>query len=179
MAAIIAAACGWGANPSARTSEPSAASSAGYLTYVDSTYGFRIQYPPDWTESVGSAGAVVAFVSPPQSAADDFKENVNVLVQNLPDPSMSLGQYTDLSLRQAGSIIDGFKLLASGPSTLAGRSAQRVMYLGQSGNHDLKFDAVWLVEKGRAYVLTYTATRDSFDAFRPTAEAIIESFSLG
>ena len=176
---MLASACGFGATPSARSSEPSAASTAGYLTYSDATYGFRIQYPPDWSEQAGTAGSVVAFLSQPQGPSDDFRDNVNVLVQDLPDPSTSLQQYTDLSIRQGPDVIDGFKLLSSGPSVLASRSAERVTYLGRPGGRDLKFEAVWLVEKGRAYVVTYTATPDTFDSLEPMAEAIIESFRLG
>jgi hypothetical protein len=176
---MVVGACGLGANPSARTSEPSPASTAGYLTYSDATYGFRIQYPRDWSEQAGAAGSVVAFVSQPSGQSGGFRDNVNVLVQDLADPSTSLQQYTDLSIRQAPDLIDGFKLVSSGPDVLAGRSAERVTYLGQSGNHDLKFEAIWLVERGRAYVITFTATRDTFDAVAPMAEAMIDSFRLG
>lgn len=179
LAGLLASSCGFGASPSARSSLPSPASQAAYLTYGDSTYGFRIKYPPAWSEEVGTAGSVVAFLSPQQGGSDDFRDNLNVLVQDLPDPSTPLSEYTRLSLRQAPQIIDGFKLLTSGPSTLASRSAWRVTYLGQSGNHDLEFEAFWLVEKGRAYVLTFTAARAAFDAFEPTTEAMIDSFQLG
>jgi hypothetical protein len=174
---LLSAACSLGANPAATISVPSPARSAGYLTYVDSSSGYRIKYPPDWSEQSGSAGNAIAFVSPAQNAADDFRENVNVVVGDLPDPSMSLRQYTDASLRQAKTTIDGFELLRSGPAALASRSAERATYLGHIGR-DLRFEAVWLVEKGRAYVLTYTATPDAFAHFEPTAEAIFESFQL-
>jgi len=158
-------------------SVPSPAGSEGYLTYVDSSSGFRIEYPPDWSAQSGPAGTGVALVAP-SSGADGFRENVNVLVVDLPDPSTSLSQYTESSLRQARTSIEGFKLLRSGPATLADRSAERIIYLGNIGR-DLKFEAVWLVERGHAYVLTYTATPDSFARLEPTAEAIIASFTLG
>jgi len=157
---------------------PSPPSTTGYLTYVNSSFGFRIKYPPDWSTQAGSAGAAIAFVSPAQGSSDSFRENVNVLVEDLADPSMSLGQYTDTSLRQAKTAIDAFRLLRSAPATLASRSAERVIYLGQIGR-DLKFESVWLVEKGRAYVVTYTATPDAFAGTEPTAEAVIGSFELG
>ena len=48
-----------------------------------------------------------------------------------------------------------------------------------SKGRDLKFESVWLVEKGRAYVVTYTATPDAFAGTEPTAEAVIGSFELG
>jgi len=178
LAGLLGTACTLGANPSAITSLPSPASTAGYLTYVNSSFGFRIKYPPDWSPQAGSAGAAIAFVSPAQGSSDSFRENVNVLVEDLADPSMSLGQYTDTSLRQAKTAIDAFRLLRSGPATLASRSAERVIYLGQIGR-DLKFESVWLVEKGRAYVVTYTATPDAFAGTAPTAEAVIGSFELG
>jgi len=119
----------------------------------------------------------VAFLSP-QAGSSDFRANLNVIVQDLADPSMPLSEYTRLSIRQGPQLIDGFKLLTSGPATLASRSAWRVTYLGRSGDRDLKFEAVWLVEKGKAYVLTFTSTRDAFDSYEPTAEAMFDSFRL-
>ena len=127
---------------------------------------------------MGNVGAAVTFLSPSDGPDDRFRESVQVLVQDLPFSTMTLRQYTDISLSQATSQIPDFTLLSSNPTLLADREAQRVIYRGQQGAYELKWEQVWLVDRGRAYVITLTAELNRFATLHATAEAIIQSFGL-
>ncbi len=167
---LIAAACG-GASRTA--SAPS-----GYLTYRDAAWGFRISYPPDWSELVGVGGGVVTVASAPESADDPYQENVSVAAEDLPNPGVSLGQFTATSLTRARDAIAGFRLVSSGPATLAERPAWRVVYRGEANGVQLQWESVWLVQQGRAYSVTYAAQPSRYRAMLPVATTIIDSFQL-
>jgi hypothetical protein len=175
----VACASGGGATGTASsTSSPSDnVSSEEFASYSDSKYGFTLQYPKDWEKQVGAMGSAVVILSPREGDSDKFRENVNVLVQTLPD-KMTLDQYTKLSLDQAPNLITGFDLLDQGATQLAGRPARRVHYRGEQGAFRLEWEQVWTVLGGQAFVLTYTAERDRYGTYLRTAEATFASFRL-
>jgi hypothetical protein len=146
-----------------------------FASYSDSKYGFTIQHPKDWEKQVGAMGSAVVMLSPREGDSDKFRENVNVLVQKLPD-KMTLDQYTKMSLEQAPTLITGFDLLDQGSTQLAGRPARRVHYRGEQGSFRLEWEQVWTVLGGQAFILTYTADRGRYGAYLRTAEAIFASF---
>jgi hypothetical protein len=175
----VACAGGGGATGTASpTSSPSdKVSYEEFASYSDSKYGFTIQYPKDWEKQVGALGSAVVMLSPREGDSDEFRENVNVLVQMLPD-KMTLDQYTELSLDQASKLITGFDLLDQGSTQLAGRPARRIHYRGEQGAFRLEWEQVWTVLGGQAFIVTYTADRDRYDTYLRTAEAMFASFRL-
>lgn len=145
---------------------------------MDAASGFRVGYPPDWSAEAGTGGAAVSFIGP-GAGSGGGPESVTISVQDLADPSIGLDQFTGLLLTQYRQSIDSFRLLGRSRSTLADRTAERLEYTGQSGGAPTHWESAWLVERGRAYVVTYAAPPDRFEQAWPTAEAIIGSFALG
>jgi hypothetical protein len=177
---ILGVACGGGGatGPVSPTSSPSdKMSHEDFGSYSDSKYGFTIQYPKDWERQVGALGSAVLILSPREGDSDNFRENVSVLVQMVPD-KMTLDQYTELSLDQASKLITGFDLLDQGSTQLAGRPARRIHYRGEQGAFRLEWEQVWTVLGGQAFILTYTADRDRYGTYLRTAEAMFASFRL-
>jgi hypothetical protein len=101
-----------------------------------------------------------------------------VLIQSLPDPDMSLQDYTDLSTRQGPQLIEGFKVLDQEEISLGGHEARRVHYSGKVSGTALEWEAVWLVESGKAYVITFTASPERFSSYLGQARAALNSFRL-
>jgi len=172
-------ACASGGGATGTASSPSSSSDnvsyEEFASYSDSKYGFTLQYPKDWEKQAGAMGSAVLILSPREGDSDTFRENVNVLVQTLPD-KMTLDQYTKLSLDQAPKLISRFDLLDQGPTQLAGRPARRVHYRGEQGVFRLEWEQVWSVLEGQAFVLTYTAERARYGTYLRTAEAMFASF---
>jgi hypothetical protein len=175
---VLVTACGGEGAPPRASGTPSNQSTAGFKTYTDAANGFTIKYPPDWEEQQGPEGAAVTFLSPREDAADKFRENINVLIQSLPDPDMSLQEYTDLSTTQGPQLIEGFKVLDQDEISLSGHAATRVHYSGGISGNDFEWEAVWLVEGGKAYVITFTASPDRFSDYLERAQAALNSFQL-
>ena len=73
------------------------------LTYTNSEKRYTIKYPSEWSKS--EQNGYVAFLSPADSASDTFRENVNVMVQDMSANPMTLDQYTALTKGQ----IEGLK----------------------------------------------------------------------
>jgi len=155
---------------------PSAGATSGFLTYHDSTFGFRIEYPPDWSAQAGTEGTVATFLS--SGATGGFASSVAVQAEGLSDPSQTLQRYADVWLSEQARSISGYRLVSSDPGVLSDRSAQRVTYTGQLGTIDLRWEAVLVVDRGRAFALTFVAAPNRFDGELATAEAIIQSFAL-
>lgn len=177
---LIGAGCSGKSPPRAASptgSQPSTGSTAGFETYRDAKYDFTIGYPKDWDKQEGTLGSAVLLLSPLEGSSDEFRENVNVLVQTLPD-KMSLDQYTKLSLDQAPKLITGFDLLDEGSTNLAGSPAHQVHYRGEQGSFRLEWKQVWTVRDGKAFVLTYTAERKRYGADLAVAETMFGTFRL-
>ena len=86
---------------------PSAASSAGFLVFRDTSFGFRVGYPPDWAAQSGTEGTVVTFLAPGSTAG--ARASVSVLAQPLSDPSQTLDHFADIQrlktrLRETGQL---------------------------------------------------------------------------
>jgi hypothetical protein len=155
---------------------PSAASGAGFLVFRDTSFGFRVGYPPDWATQAGTEGTVVTFLAPGPTAG--ARASVSVLAEPLSDPSQTLDRFADVWLTEQARSIPGYRLVSSDPAVLADRTARRVVYTGQQGTIDLQWEAALTVDRGRAFVLVFIAAPDQFPTLHATAEAIIGSFAI-
>jgi hypothetical protein len=155
---------------------PSAASSTGFLVFRDTSFGFRVGYPPDWSAQAGTEGTVVTFLTPGSTVGT--RASVSVLAQPLSDPAQTLDHFADVWLTEQARSISGYHLVNSDPAVLADRTARRVVYTGQQGTIDLQWEAALTVDRGRAFVLVFVATPAQFPELHATVEAIIGSFAI-
>ncbi len=182
VVSIASAACGGKSaptkSPGQSGAEPSSVSTGGLRTYTDTTSGFSIGYPADWDKQEGAAGTIVAFLSPAEGASDDFRENLNAAVEALPNSSITLDEYTQAVLGKLPTVITGFNLLDQRSTRLGGDPAHRVHYQGEQGTFKLEWEQVWVVHGKQAFILSYAAERDRYQADLSTAEAMFASFKL-
>jgi len=149
-----------------------------FLTYENPTHGIRIKYPKDWTMQEGFMGTVVVFLSPKADASDVFQENLNVGVEDLSGVSITLDEYTELTIDQMGQFITDFTVIESGKTTLAGNPAYKIVYTGSQAQYSIKWMQIWAIKDDKAYLITYTAETDSFSDFLEIVEAMISSFEF-
>lgn len=118
----------------------------------------------------------VIFFSEPESPNDSFRENVNLLIQDLRERPMTLKEYTELSLKQIKTHLSHGKLSKSKTIKTKNGEAQLLIYTSSSGIRQLKYQQIFLIKHKKAYVLTYTAEQNKFKKFLPEAKAIFDSF---
>jgi eukaryotic-like serine/threonine-protein kinase len=144
--------------------------------YENLNQGFRVDYPQSWAkqsrDDFWATGAV--FFSPLENEQDQFKEQVSVLVENLPK-DLALSKYTEESLSEIKQLSDP-SVGSPQKITLGTNEAQQVAYRGEENGSPVKRMQAWTVNGDRAYVITYTAIPESYDDYLPTVEKMIKSF---
>jgi len=153
------------------------AQSKDYETYQATE--FTIKYPADWrVDETGIMGTKVIFFSPLESADDKFSENINILVQDLTEHPMTLKEYTDLSVEQIKTLATNGKVIESKTIKTANGEMQRLIYTADQGQYHLQFDQLYLIVKGKAYLVTYTAEVDKYQQYLSKANEALGSFIL-
>jgi eukaryotic-like serine/threonine-protein kinase len=144
--------------------------------YANYNQGFRVDYPQNWSkenrDDFWSTGVV--FSSPLENDADQFKEQVSVLVEDLPQ-NFALAEYTEQSLSEIKQLSD--PTIGKAQSiTLGSNEGRQIIYHGEENGSTVQRMQTWSVNGNRAYVITYTAIPESYDDYLPTVEKMIKSF---
>ena len=182
MAALLLSGCanliGMPQN-SQRQAQPAAhTASEGYSTYTSYQYDLRMDYPSDWVKREGFMGTIVVFMAPTEGMEDGSPANMNVLMQDITFQTMTLDDYTELSIEQLESFITDFDLIEEDDITLAGAPAKKLVYTGEQGVFEIKWVQVWGIKDSKVYVLTFTTHEDRFNEFSGIADEMIDSFEV-
>ena len=142
-----------------------------FLTYTNSTYGIKIQYPSDWKiEHPRNPTIVVRFHSPTVSV-------LGIEIENLP-PNTKLVEKEAAVINLLSKAFAGFKLIGSIPAVLADNAAERIVYTVTQGKIDLKFMQVITIKVDKGYTITYGTTKELFANDLPTVHRMIDSFQI-
>lgn len=161
----------------AQTKPAAKADSLAWKTLAEKEYS--IQYPPAWelTQS-GQMGTRFIILSPLESDTDAFRENVNLLIQDLTGYGLDLDKFTEISEGQIKTMINNSSIVESKRVKNKSTEYQRIIYTGDQGVYHLKFEQYYWVLNEKAHVLTFTSEQTRYDAFRETAEKIMNSFTI-
>ena len=143
--------------------------------YYKKQEGFSIRFPEDWEQKENVMGTVVIALSPAQGADDAFRENVNVTVEALPS-SMDLEKYLELSMANLKNLLSEGQEPEVSDTTLGGEKAKRFVCQMTMGQINVKSTVYVAVKGTRGYLLTCSATPDSFDAYKARFEEIAGTF---
>ena len=149
----------------------------GWKKLIETNYS--IQYPDSWDlNNSGQMGTSFAIFSRQSSPQDKFRENVNLIIQNLQGQNINLNKYVEISEGQIKTMITNANLIESKRLSANGYEYQKVIYTGDQGIFKLKFEQYYWIKNGKAYILTLTCERNQFDTYMVTGEKILNSFSL-
>lgn len=149
-----------------------------FSSYENAAFGFRIHYPSHWTLEENKNGAAVIFYSPLDHDLDYFKDNVTVVVQDNPK-DLTLSEYTDLAIKQMQVVFtENFVILESGPATLNGRPAHKLVFLGKGPDIELKYLIVWALDGSKAYQISYLSLSSAYEQHLRKVEKMIGSFRI-
>jgi len=139
--------------------------------------GYEIQYSSDWT--LDTSGKMnTAFILMGRAVPSiSFKENLNLLIQDLSGQNLNLDSFTELSKTQMLSMPGGV-VLESKRDKKNGHDYQILVSQIDVQGQKLKFKQYYWVIGTKAYVLTYTTSADTYDAFIPAADKVLSSFTM-
>ncbi|WP_310430263.1 PsbP-related protein [Chamaesiphon sp. VAR_48_metabat_135_sub] len=140
---------------------------------------YSLQYPNDWdlAESEG-IGAVFVILAPLESKEDKFRENVNLVIEDLKGQTIDLDRYAKLSKGQLKAALTNFNLIDSQKKSNGGREYFKAIFTWDDAPFRLKVEQYYWIVDGKAYVLTFTSEQDKFANFSETGEKILNTFTF-
>ena len=141
-----------------------------YVNYQDPETGATLQYPSSWSKIESQPGAV--------NFAEKSGANVAFVIEDLSANPMTLQEYTEASLESLKSLDIGFQLTKSYSSTTAGYPSYTIEYTAENGSLKAQATGVWFITGNKAYILTYTAPVDEYEANMTSAKKIIDSIKV-
>lgn len=167
--------------------------------YKNNAFEFIISYPTGWEAKEKIGSAIVAFIKPRAELSDFFQETVAITVDDLTGP-VTLSQYTEAAIEQIKAIGRSkdvaLDILESSAVKIGGRPGHRLVYVltqygippelaqqeGMSSLQDpgtsVQMMLVWTIRDERAYLLTYVALKEKYNAGVKDVEEMIRSFKF-
>lgn len=145
--------------------------------YVNKDKGYSIVFPKNWEMKEKFMGLDVFALSPLEGDKDAFRENVNIITEDLSNP-MSLDEYYSMGLVNLKTLLADFKEIDSGTIDVNGIPMKWIVYdhrMGEVRARVLQFIAV---KDRRAFVITFSAMPDDFAKYRPAFEQIGKTFKF-
>lgn len=142
---------------------------------------YSIQYPDSFElNQSGQMGESFILFSKHTSEEDPFRENINLLVQDLTGQNndIDLDKYVELSEGQVQSMLTDGNIIESKRLTTDSKEYHKIIYTGKQDELDLKWLQYYWVGNNKAYVLTLTCEENQYDAYATVGEKIMNSFRL-
>lgn len=141
--------------------------------------GYVIQYPDSFDlNTSGQMGMSFILLSKQTSQQDLFKENVNLIIQDLTGQNIGLDKYVEISEGQIKTMITNGNIIESKRIKTGDSEFQKVVYTGVQGKFNLKVEQYYCIVNGKAYILTLTCEIGQFDKYKDVGEKILNSFKI-
>jgi len=140
---------------------------------------YSILHPQDWViDTSGTMGSSFILFAPVENEADKFKENLNLLVQDLKGNSIDMNQYVSLSENQIKSMIKNSSILESKAVKNDSVQYHKISFTGEQGTYKLRFEQHYYLHNSKSYVLTFTYEQSKAEEYRRMGELMLSSFRL-
>lgn len=150
---------------------------AEWLVYEDDS--FLIRYPNGFEVGKSSVPNVsFILLSRSTSSKDQFRENVNLMVQDMRGMEMDLNQFTQISENQVTNLLSKGKVLESKRVTTDSSEFHRLVYVGEQGDLRLIFVQHYWIIAGKAYILTFTGEATEFKKYDAVSQVMMHSFRI-
>lgn len=148
-----------------------------FKSYVNSTYGYSIQYPSNWITK--DFFIYRLFLAPYTSANTSKQFSPNVLVGVAPVPvKMSADQITGVIINSLNRL-NNFHLIANNDITLAGNPAHLFFFTHvQRLVGIIAVIEVWMIKDNKTYSIIFSVLPDQLHNYISTLQKMINSFRL-
>jgi hypothetical protein len=156
------------------------------LTYQNSSYGIRIQYPANWTKDQGDFDPndditdIVEFSSPFVSTSDSEPETLGISIEQFTDENMNLDEYANSLISYYKETLTGFNLVESDTNTsiIAGKPAYKLVYTDVEDETNYKTLEIGTIIGDKVYYIEYIAEAEKYSGYLPTIQMMIDSFEI-
>jgi hypothetical protein len=152
-----------------------------FLTYENSTFGIKMQYPSSWDKQENGTRQdtqtdLVTFF-PPDSHSN---ASLDITVDDISDEKgIPLTQYANDSISDLNQSLKDFKLIGSTTNNvLAVLPAYKSIFTYMDENTIYKDMEIGAVKGDKAYILTYEAGMNEYDKYLPIIQELIKSFQV-
>ncbi len=143
---------------------------------------YSISYPEEWISSDQKPQPTIQFMLLSDESSqkkDKFRENINLNTEDLGEQTVTLEEYSKISINQIKTQIPGVKIVATETIKLDGNDATELIWQADFGNGmELKFKQLFIISNAKAYILTFSSTTTEFDEYSEIADTILQSFKL-
>ncbi len=144
--------------------------------YINNKDKFSIQFPNNWEIKENYYGTNVMALSPLENNEDNFRENLNVVVETIP-ARMSLEDYFSLSVKNLHQL-NNFNDEFSGYDEFDNTKVKWLYYTHELANYKLKVVLYQLVKDGKGYSITATAKAEDFDKYKDQFQNSASTFEF-
>ncbi|MEI6119317.1 MAG: DcrB-related protein [bacterium] len=113
----------------------------------------------------------------PTLSGDTLKENVGIMKKVL-DKDYTLDDYYAITKPELVKLIPGFTEISNEPIKINDLDAQKLIYIGTQGTTKLKWEQVYLIKDKAVYIVSYTATTDTFADYAQKIDEMIATLEI-
>ncbi|MBD2501392.1 serine/threonine-protein kinase [Anabaena azotica] len=149
--------------------------------YQNAVYGITIKYPQTWQKTVTPdriTGNLVKFISPKENNQDSYTENLNLIVQDLPETRRQLEQFNQFYLGEIQQSHQNLQITQNDETQLANQPARQVVYTFTEEGNKFQRLQVWTIKNNKAYIMTYTADAAKYSEYLPVVKTMISSLDI-
>lgn len=137
-----------------------------------------VEHPADWTEDVSGDGGTTFFLYCPLDNPENFRGNINLLVQPLNGLGIDLQKFIEMTEEQIPTFLVDSQIIGKKTMKKSKREYCVLDYTGKLNGFDLHFlQYLWVIDE-KAYTLTYTSHDLTNDVHLETAIKIMDSMKF-
>ncbi len=141
--------------------------------------GYSIQYPENLTmQYPGIMGASFMLFFPLESETDDFRENINLMIEDVTGIDISFDQYVELTLSNMKALLSEYNIIENERFEKDGLSFHRVIGTFSQGLLKVKSEMCCTIAGDKAYVLTFSTEQETYDDYKDVGKQIMDSFKI-
>ena len=144
---------------------------------ISKQYGFSIEVPNDYTYQKDFGEMVpVMIYTPVEGDKDDFRESINVTSEKFDGDADT---YYQANVMGMNNVLKDFKQVENGRKEVNGQPTHWLIYSFTYGEKKIKVLAYCFSFNNRGYVVTCSASPDSFDRYKEAFIKVAETFKKG
>jgi hypothetical protein len=141
--------------------------------------GFSIQYPSSWSiDTSGKMGTQLFIFSPLVVENDQFRENINIIIQDLQGLNIDLNTYKYITDDQLLNLVTSPTVYESKVYTSTPTPYYKAAYSMTQGKLRLRITSICYIKEDKAFLATFTCEEGQYQLYQSIGDQILHSFKV-